>query len=164
MIVAIKTIGNILLVTNLLQFMFAVMGVQMFKVGLKMSVHHRHLWVPKLLKFQFFKVSICVFSKFSKRQIVWFRFRFCVCGFIRVFFFQNFVIRTLTWIFRFHGSKNSLTVNSYKCMRFFWFLYLVLLAQRCCVIWRLWFFGLRFELLCFFVCTAIPYLDISTRY
>ncbi|CAH2060517.1 unnamed protein product, partial [Iphiclides podalirius] len=30
-IVAIKTIGNILLVTNLLQFMFAVMGVQMFK-------------------------------------------------------------------------------------------------------------------------------------
>ncbi|CAB3241360.1 unnamed protein product [Arctia plantaginis] len=32
-IVAIKTIGNILLVTSLLQFMFAVMGVQMFKVG-----------------------------------------------------------------------------------------------------------------------------------
>ncbi|XP_046973963.1 muscle calcium channel subunit alpha-1-like isoform X14 [Vanessa cardui] len=30
-IVAIKTIGNILLVTSLLQFMFAVMGVQMFK-------------------------------------------------------------------------------------------------------------------------------------
>ncbi|XP_041984282.1 muscle calcium channel subunit alpha-1-like isoform X2 [Aricia agestis] len=30
-IVAIKTIGNILLVTHLLQFMFAVMGVQMFK-------------------------------------------------------------------------------------------------------------------------------------
>ncbi|CAF4924576.1 unnamed protein product [Pieris macdunnoughi] len=30
-VVAIKTIGNILLVTNLLQFMFAVMGVQMFK-------------------------------------------------------------------------------------------------------------------------------------
>ncbi|KOB68650.1 Voltage-dependent calcium channel type D subunit alpha-1, partial [Operophtera brumata] len=34
-IVAIKTIGNILLVTNLLQFMFAVMGVQMFKYVVK---------------------------------------------------------------------------------------------------------------------------------
>ncbi|KAH1030030.1 hypothetical protein HUJ05_003169 [Dendroctonus ponderosae] len=32
-IVAIKTIGNILMVTSLLQFMFAVIGVQLFKVG-----------------------------------------------------------------------------------------------------------------------------------
>lgn len=32
MIVAIKTIGNIMLVTYLLQFMFAVIGVQLFKV------------------------------------------------------------------------------------------------------------------------------------
>lgn len=31
-IVAIKTIGNIMLVTYLLQFMFAVIGVQLFKV------------------------------------------------------------------------------------------------------------------------------------
>lgn len=34
MIVAIKTIGNIMLVTYLLQFMFAVVGVQLFKVSL----------------------------------------------------------------------------------------------------------------------------------
>jgi len=34
MIVAIKTIGNIVLVTNLLQFMYAVIGVQLFKVRL----------------------------------------------------------------------------------------------------------------------------------
>lgn len=32
-IVAIKTIGNIMLVTYLLQFMFAVIGVQLFKVS-----------------------------------------------------------------------------------------------------------------------------------
>lgn len=31
-IVAVKTIGNIVLVTVLLQFMFAVIGVQLFKV------------------------------------------------------------------------------------------------------------------------------------
>lgn len=31
-IVAIKTIGNIMLVTYILQFMFAVIGVQLFKV------------------------------------------------------------------------------------------------------------------------------------
>jgi hypothetical protein len=31
-VVAIKTIGNIMLVTFLLQFMFACMGVQLFKV------------------------------------------------------------------------------------------------------------------------------------
>ena len=33
-IVAVKTIYNIMLVTFLLQFMFAVIGVQLFKVGL----------------------------------------------------------------------------------------------------------------------------------
>lgn len=33
--VAIKTIGNIVLVTMLLNFMFACIGVQLFKVGLK---------------------------------------------------------------------------------------------------------------------------------
>lgn len=32
-IVAVKTIGNIVLVTCLLQFMFAVIGVQLYKVG-----------------------------------------------------------------------------------------------------------------------------------
>lgn len=31
-IVAVKTIGNIMLVTCLLEFMFAVIGVQLFKV------------------------------------------------------------------------------------------------------------------------------------
>ena len=31
-IVAVKTIGNILLITFLLEFMFAVIGVQLFKV------------------------------------------------------------------------------------------------------------------------------------
>jgi ammonia channel protein AmtB len=31
--VAVKTIGNIVLVTCLLQFMFAVIGIQLFKVG-----------------------------------------------------------------------------------------------------------------------------------
>lgn len=34
---AVKTIGNIVLVTCLLQFMFAVIGVQLFKVG---TLHH----------------------------------------------------------------------------------------------------------------------------
>lgn len=33
-IVAVKTIGNIVLVTCLLQFMFAVIGVQLFKVSI----------------------------------------------------------------------------------------------------------------------------------
>lgn len=37
-IVAIKTIGNIMLVTYLLQFMFAVIGVQLFKVILVLSL------------------------------------------------------------------------------------------------------------------------------
>lgn len=37
-IVAIKTIGNIMLVTYLLQFMFAVIGVQLFKVK-KIPMH-----------------------------------------------------------------------------------------------------------------------------
>lgn len=37
-IVAVKTIGNIVLVTCLLQFMFAVIGVQLFKVGLPTSL------------------------------------------------------------------------------------------------------------------------------
>lgn len=37
-IVAVKTIGNIVLVTCLLQFMFAVIGVQLFKVGLQLAV------------------------------------------------------------------------------------------------------------------------------
>uniref|UniRef100_A0A8D8XSU1 Voltage-dependent L-type calcium channel subunit alpha n=1 Tax=Cacopsylla melanoneura TaxID=428564 RepID=A0A8D8XSU1_9HEMI len=36
-IVAVKTIGNIVLVTCLLQFMFAVIGVQLFKVGRKIK-------------------------------------------------------------------------------------------------------------------------------
>lgn len=36
-IVAIKTIGNIMLVTYLLQFMFAVIGVQLFKVMFNLS-------------------------------------------------------------------------------------------------------------------------------
>lgn len=31
--VAIRTIGNIMIVTTLLQFMFACIGVQLFKVG-----------------------------------------------------------------------------------------------------------------------------------
>ena len=38
-IVAIKTIGNIMLVTYLLQFMFAVIGVQLFKVNLKLPCY-----------------------------------------------------------------------------------------------------------------------------
>lgn len=33
--VAIRTIGNIMIVTTLLQFMFACIGVQLFKVTLK---------------------------------------------------------------------------------------------------------------------------------
>lgn len=39
-IVAIKTIGNIMLVTYLLQFMFAVIGVQLFKVMANDEVSH----------------------------------------------------------------------------------------------------------------------------
>lgn len=38
MIVAVKTIGNIVLVTCLLQFMFAVIGVQLFKVILNVAL------------------------------------------------------------------------------------------------------------------------------
>lgn len=38
-IVAIKTIGNIMLVTYLLQFMFAVIGVQLFKVKRHPAIH-----------------------------------------------------------------------------------------------------------------------------
>ena len=34
LIVSVKTIGNIVVVTLLLQFLFAVIGVQLFKVGL----------------------------------------------------------------------------------------------------------------------------------
>lgn len=45
-IVAVKTIGNIVLVTCLLQFMFAVIGVQLYKVGEKKifstSYHKKH--------------------------------------------------------------------------------------------------------------------------
>lgn len=40
-IVAIKTIGNIMLVTYLLQFMFAVIGVQLFKVMADDEVSHK---------------------------------------------------------------------------------------------------------------------------
>lgn len=36
--VAIRTIGNIMIVTTLLQFMFACIGVQLFKVGATVSV------------------------------------------------------------------------------------------------------------------------------
>ena len=51
--VAIRTIGNILIVTSLLQFMFACIGVQLFKVGGSSSLHlftvsmcsdHSNLW------------------------------------------------------------------------------------------------------------------------
>lgn len=35
--VAIRTIGNIVLVTTLLQFMFACIGVQLFKVRLRLA-------------------------------------------------------------------------------------------------------------------------------
>lgn len=37
--VAIRTIGNIMIVTTLLQFMFACIGVQLFKVRLRTSGH-----------------------------------------------------------------------------------------------------------------------------
>lgn len=45
-IVAIKTIGNIMLVTYLLQFMFAVIGVQLFKVN-EMDVVHQAVVVDE---------------------------------------------------------------------------------------------------------------------
>lgn len=54
MIVAVKTIGNIVLVTCLLQFMFAVIGVQLFKVGTSSPLLFKqmHLWVPLLQALQ----------------------------------------------------------------------------------------------------------------
>lgn len=36
--VAIRTIGNIMIVTTLLQFMFACIGVQLFKVSIVMEI------------------------------------------------------------------------------------------------------------------------------
>lgn len=47
-IVAIKTIGNIMLVTYLLQFMFAVVGVQLFKVSLVFVVASM-LWLKSVI-------------------------------------------------------------------------------------------------------------------
>lgn len=56
-IVAIKTIGNIMLVTYLLQFMFAVIGVQLFKV--KRSSHPlRKLTKRTRLRYHFLSVSL----------------------------------------------------------------------------------------------------------
>lgn len=40
--VAIRTIGNIMIVTTLLQFMFACIGVQLFKVGGNTGGRPRH--------------------------------------------------------------------------------------------------------------------------
>lgn len=40
--VAIRTIGNIMIVTTLLQFMFACIGVQLFKVGGNTGRRPRH--------------------------------------------------------------------------------------------------------------------------
>lgn len=42
--VAIRTIGNIMIVTTLLQFMFACIGVQLFKVGVRLA--QGWSWVP----------------------------------------------------------------------------------------------------------------------
>ena len=41
-IVAVKTIGNIMLVTCLLEFMFAVIGVQLFKVQYTLTISSGH--------------------------------------------------------------------------------------------------------------------------
>ncbi|CAH2060425.1 unnamed protein product, partial [Iphiclides podalirius] len=69
-IVAIKTIGNILLVTSLLQFMFAVMGVQMFK----------------LFKGKFFRCNDI--SKMTKEECQ---------GTYLVFENRNYVVRDREW-------------------------------------------------------------------
>lgn len=47
--VAIRTIGNIVIVTTLLQFMFACIGVQLFKVGSQPDLQPRpsHLSAPR---------------------------------------------------------------------------------------------------------------------
>lgn len=72
-IVAIKTIGNIMLVTYLLQFMFAVIGVQLFKVNktndkcqlfLKTSFLHTDTFVFGLSFFFSVKLSLAL-PKFS---------------------------------------------------------------------------------------------------
>ncbi|KOB77464.1 Ca [Operophtera brumata] len=66
-IVAIKTIGNILLVTSLLQFMFAVMGVQMFKYVVKcvivaIKTIGNIMLVTYLLQFMFAVVGVQLFK------------------------------------------------------------------------------------------------------
>lgn len=47
--VAIRTIGNIMIVTTLLQFMFACIGVQLFKVRLRTSIYTLDTFLEKLL-------------------------------------------------------------------------------------------------------------------
>lgn len=69
-IVAIKTIGNIMLVTYLLQFMFAVIGVQLFKVKNRQYIRtqppHNHQIVPNIEEcFSLsLSLSICVCLSF----------------------------------------------------------------------------------------------------
>ncbi|XP_045780149.1 muscle calcium channel subunit alpha-1-like isoform X5 [Maniola jurtina] len=77
-IVAIKTIGNILLVTNLLQFMFAVMGVQMFKyvvkcvfasiksIGNIFIINHMLQFMFAVVGIQLFKGKFCRCTDITK--------------------------------------------------------------------------------------------------
>ncbi|RZC33742.1 muscle calcium channel subunit alpha-1-like, partial [Asbolus verrucosus] len=71
-IVAVKTIGNIVLVTCLLQFMFAVIGVQLFKYVVKcvivaIKTIGNIMLVTYLLQFMFAVIGVQLFKgKFSK--------------------------------------------------------------------------------------------------
>lgn len=81
-IVAVKTIGNIVLVTCLLQFMFAVIGVQLYKVGRKNAAQSGY-------------------NTFTLRFVFELEFRFLLlsCSLVRfiycVFFFSWYCVSTL---------------------------------------------------------------------
>lgn len=64
-IVAIKTIGNIMLVTYLLQFMFAVIGVQLFKVKRHPAIHLESLLSERDCVTTFFLTVTLSFSLLS---------------------------------------------------------------------------------------------------
>lgn len=61
--VAIRTIGNILIVTTLLQFMFACIGVQLFKVH-TLSVSLSDFY----MEYQIYEVCISALSKITQQN------------------------------------------------------------------------------------------------
>ncbi|KAG6459691.1 hypothetical protein O3G_MSEX011542 [Manduca sexta] len=102
-IVAIKTIGNILLVTSLLQFMFAVMGVQMFKYVVKcvivaIKTIGNIMLVTYLLQFMFAVVGVQLFKgKFFRCNDISKMTEDECQGTYLVFENRNYVVRDREW-------------------------------------------------------------------